>query len=186
MNQKLQPQQAIPVIQSGGIIAYPTEAVYGLGCDPDNLAALNRLLILKDRPWQKGLIIVASDWEQLTDYVDFAKMTDEQMTEAKSKWPGPVTQVMPAKASVSSKLKGSFNTIAVRISAHSIVQQLCQSLGKPLVSTSANLAGEPPALSIEQIEHVFEHQLDAIILGELGNQNQPSRIIDVLTGQVLR
>ena len=186
MKQVLQPHQAASLIHSGGIIAYPTEAVYGLGCDPDNFDALNRLLALKNRPWKKGLIIVASHWEQLDDYVDFSKMTAKQITQAKQKWPGPVTQVMPAKASVNPKLIGSFDTIAVRISAHPVVQQLCQSLGKPLVSTSANLSGESPALSIEQIEQTFEHKIDAVIIGELGEQTQPSSIIDALTGQVFR
>ncbi|RLV60890.1 threonylcarbamoyl-AMP synthase [Parashewanella curva] len=182
----LHPTQVSELINAGGIIAYPTEGVYGLGCDPDNVGSIERLLTIKQRPWEKGLIIVASRFEQLADYVDFSQLTDEQINTIKSHWPGAVTQIMPAKQSVSTKLKGQFDTIAIRISAHPTVIELCNSLGKPLVSTSANIAGEPPAMSGDEIEAQFSEQIDALIEGELGGRKQPSTIIDARTGQVLR
>ena len=174
------------ILDAGGIIVYPTEAVFGIGCDPDNVSALEKVLTIKQRPWEKGLIIVASDFEQLNGYVDFSKLTAEQSQQAKEKWPGPVTQVMPALGHVSPKLKGKFDTIAVRISAHPVVQALCNAVGKPIVSTSANIAGESPIRMRETIEIQFKDQVDALILGELGEQTQPSMIIDARSGQILR
>ncbi len=174
------------VIEAGGIIAYPTEAVYGIGCDPDNAEALKKVLTIKQRPWEKGLIIVAGNFEQLQHYVDFSLLTTEQICQVKAKWPGPVTQVMPALESVSPKLRGRFDTIAVRISAHPVVQALCEAAGKAIVSTSANLAGEEPIRSGEEIEQQFQTQIDALVLGELGAQTRPSTIIDARSGQILR
>ncbi len=173
-------------LDAGGIIAYPTEAVYGIGCDPDNVEALEKVLTIKQRPWEKGLIIVASCFEQLINYVDFSKLSAEQIESVKSKWPGPVTQVMPALNSVSPKLRGKFDTIAVRISAHPVVKELCDAAGKPIVSTSANLAGELPIRCSTEIEYQFDGKIEALIQGELGQQDQPSTIIDARTGKILR
>ncbi|BDM62575.1 threonylcarbamoyl-AMP synthase [Shewanella sp. NFH-SH190041] len=183
---QLPPSESEAVIRKGGVIAYPTEAVYGLGCDPDNTAALQQLLAIKQRPWQKGLILVAADIGQLSGYVDFAQLSAEQLALVNSKWPGPVTFVMPTFSHISPLLRGEFDSIAVRVSAHPVVQQLCHTLAKPLVSTSANLAGEPSAVSADEILTRFSGQIDALILGELGQQRQPSTIIDVQSGQVLR
>ena len=174
------------ILEAGGVVAYPTEAVYGIGCDPDNVEALDKVLTIKQRPWEKGLIIVASRFEQLSNYVDFSQLTAEQIEQVKAKWPGPITQVMPALERVSPKLRGRFDTIAVRITAHSTVKAMCDAAGKPIVSTSANLAGEEPIRSGETIEQQFQNQIDALVIGELGTQTQPSTIIDARSGQILR
>ncbi|MGL4516304.1 L-threonylcarbamoyladenylate synthase [Shewanella sp.] len=183
---KLQPSDIKQIILEGGVIAYPTEAVYGLGCDPDNDAAIQKLLAVKQRPWQKGLILVASEFSQLSAYVDESQLTGEQLELAFSKWPGPFTFVMPIKPQVSRYLCGEFDSIAVRVSAHEGVRALCQALGKPLVSTSANLAGEEPALSGDEILNTFEGKIDALVIGQLGEQRQPSTIIDARSGKILR
>ncbi|MCE9788579.1 L-threonylcarbamoyladenylate synthase [Shewanella chilikensis] len=174
------------LLLDGGVIAYPTEAVYGLGCDPDNEAAVSRILDIKQRPWHKGLIMVASDYRQLQPYLDESQLSDEQLQQAFAKWPGPFTFVMPVRQGMSQLLCGHFDSIAVRVSAHPIVRELCDTLGKPLVSTSANLAGEPPALTVNDIETTFAGLIDALIEGELGQQRQPSTIIDIRSGQILR
>lgn len=183
---QLQPDAVIDVISKGGVIAYPTEAVFGLGCDPDNDIAIQKLLDVKQRPWQKGLILVASNFEQLADYIDESQLTSAQLQFVQSKWPGPFTFVMPIKSSVSSLLCGEFSSIAVRVSAHPIVRALCDTLHKPLVSTSANLAGEAPVMQATQILVDFNGKIDALVVGELGKQRQPSTIIDARTGQVIR
>ena len=110
---KLHPSEIKEIILQGGVIAYPTEAVYGLGCDPDNDIAIQKVLDVKQRPWQKGLILVASDFQQLLPYIDDAKLTPEQLAFAFSKWPGPFTFVMPVKSTVSKLLCGDFDAIAV-------------------------------------------------------------------------
>ncbi|QYK09207.1 L-threonylcarbamoyladenylate synthase [Shewanella mangrovisoli] len=183
---QLHPSEIKDIVLNGGVIAYPTEAVYGLGCDPDNDTAIQKLLAVKQRPWQKGLILVASEFSQLVDYVDESQLSAEQLEFAFSKWPGPFTFVMPIKPHVSRYLCGEFDSIAVRVSAHEGVRALCQALGKPLVSTSANLAGEDPALSADEILNAFEGKIDALVLGALGEQRQPSTIIDARSGKILR
>jgi len=183
---QLHPSDIKDIVLNGGVIAYPTEAVYGLGCDTDNDTAIQKLLAVKQRPWQKGLILVASDFQQLLAYVDESQLTAEQLEFAFSKWPGPFTFVMPIKAQVSKYLCGEFDSIAVRVSAHAGVQALCRALNKPLVSTSANLAGEDPALTAAEILADFTGKIDALVLGELGEQRQPSTIIDARSGKILR
>lgn len=183
---QLQPDAVVDVISKGGVIAYPTEAVFGLGCDPDNEIAIQKLLDVKQRPWQKGLILIASHYEQLANYVDESQLTSVQLEFVLSKWPGPFTFVMPIKSNVSSLLCGEFSSIAVRVSAHPTVRALCDTLHKPLVSTSANLAGESPAMQARQILTDFNGKIDALVVGALGEQRQPSTIIDARTGHVIR
>ncbi|WP_394132343.1 L-threonylcarbamoyladenylate synthase [Shewanella maritima] len=184
--QQLQPDAVVSIIEQGGVIAYPTEAVYGLGCDPDNDLAIEKLLAVKQRSWKKGLILVASSFEQLTHYVDTSQLTNEQLLLAHSKWPGPFTFIMPVTDNVSHLLKGQFDSIAVRVSAHPVVKALCEATNKPLVSTSANLAGEQPAMSLVEVVSSFSAKIDGVVLGELGEQTQPSTIIDAKSGQILR
>lgn len=183
---QLQPTAVAAVIKQGGVIAYPTEAVFGLGCDPDNDSAIEKLLAVKQRPWQKGLILVASSFEQLLPYIDTTQLTEQQLEFAQSKWPGPFTFVMPIKPKMSKLLCGEFDSIAVRVSAHPVVRELCDTLNKPLVSTSANLAYEPPLVDANMILANFTGKIDALILGDLGQQRQPSTIIDVRSGNILR
>ncbi|MDF0535374.1 threonylcarbamoyl-AMP synthase [Shewanella yunxiaonensis] len=174
------------ILLGGGVIAYPTEAVYGLGCDPDNEAAVQRILEIKQRPWQKGLIMVASNFAQLRPYIDEAQLTEAQLASAFAKWPGPFTFIMPVRASLSPFVRGQFDTCAVRVSAHPLVRELCDLVNKPIISTSANLAGEPPAVTAEAILQTFDGKLDALVIGQLGEQRQPSTIIDIRSGKVLR
>jgi L-threonylcarbamoyladenylate synthase len=183
---QLQPSAVAAVINQGGVIAYPTEAVFGLGCDPDNNSAIEKLLAVKQRPWQKGLILVASSLEQLDPYIDVAQLTQQQLQFVQSKWPGPFTFVMPIKAHVSKLLCGEFSSIAVRVCAHPVVRELCDTLNKPLVSTSANLAGQPPVVDAQMIIADFSDKIDALILGSLGQQRQPSTIIDARSGKIIR
>ncbi|MCE9680552.1 threonylcarbamoyl-AMP synthase [Shewanella sp. AS1] len=183
---QVEPSAVVDLVLQGGVIAYPTEAVYGLGCDPDNEAAIGKLLELKQRPWQKGLILVASDFAQLTDYVDTDKLTPEQLQNALDKWPGPFTFIMPIKAEISPLLCGQFNSLAVRVSNHPGVQALCKALGKPIVSTSANLTGEEPAMTADEVQRQFEGKIAALVSGSLGAEPKPSTIIDAISGNILR
>ncbi|GGI91859.1 L-threonylcarbamoyladenylate synthase [Shewanella gelidii] len=182
----LSPSQASSTLDAGGVIAYPTEAVFGLGCDPNNRDAIEKILQLKRRPWEKGLILVASDMQQLDAYVDFSALTLAQLAETQAKWPGPFTFLMPKSKTLLPLLCGQFETIAVRVSAHPVVREICDHFGGAIVSTSANHAGEEPALTVAEIESIFEHEIDAVITGALGDNPQPSTIIDIQTGKILR
>ena len=127
--------QVITALKQGEVIGYPTEGVFGVGCDPDNQAAVYKLLALKQRPIEKGLILIAADYEQLLPYIDASQLTPLQLQAVMATWPGPVTWVMPTQPHVAAFLTGQFSTIAVRVSDHPLVQQLCREFGKPITST---------------------------------------------------
>ena len=172
------------ILQTGGIVAYPTEAVYGLGCDPLNSEAVLRLLELKQRPWQKGVILIASSQEQLMPYL---QPIDEAMqNKISATWPGPVTWLLPAKTDVPYWLKGEHATLAVRVTAHPLASALCRHFGGPIVSTSANLAGHEPARNPLQVQRALDERVDYILHGELGAQLQPTEIRDAMSDRVIR
>ncbi len=175
----------LQALQQEEVIAYPTEAVFGLGCDPDSEKAVNALLALKQRPWQKGLILIAANYEQLKPYVDDAALTDSQRETIFSVWPGPVTWVIPTRPETPRWLTGSFDSLAVRVSDHPLVQQLCSQYGKPLVSTSANLSGQEPCRTTEEVRIQFGSSLP-VLAGLVGGRLNPSEIRDALTGKQFR
>lgn len=177
-------EAAITVLRAGGVIAYPTEAVFGLGCDPQNEQAIQKILQLKKRESTKGLILIAANWQQLQNYV--AEIPAAQLERVFATWPGPNTWIFPAKETVSTLLLGPNHTIAVRVTAHPIAKQLCLDFGLALVSTSANLAAGEPARSVEAVQQYFGNALDYIVNGELGGQVQPTNIRDALTNKLIR
>lgn len=142
---------AVEVLNQEEVIAYPTEAVFGVGCDPDSEAAVTRLLALKQRPVEKGLILIAASFEQLKPYIDDAMLTQAQRETVFAAWPGPVTFVFPARTTTPRWLTGRFDSLAVRVTNHPLVVELCNAFGKPLVSTSANLTGLSPCRTTEEV-----------------------------------
>lgn len=183
MSNAWQLQQVAKKIRQGAVIAYPTEAVWGLGCDPFNATAVARLLALKDRPMHKGLILVAADIKQFAWLLE--GLSAEHMAQLKASWPGPHTWLVPHHQRVPEWITGQHASVAIRVSAHPLVAQLCALTG-PLVSTSANPSGLLPAKNALRIEQYFHGQLDAVLSGELGRSSNPSTIRDLLTGQVVR
>ena len=179
-------EQAVAALNNEGVIAYATEAVFGLGCDPDSELAVQRLLDIKQRPVEKGLILIAAELGQLLDYIDLSQLTAEQLARVEASWPGPFTWIMPAKPATPSWLTGQFDTLAVRVTAHSQVQGLCRAFGKPLVSTSANLTGEEPARRVADIGELLASKLAYVLPGEVGGQANPSEIKDARSGAIIR
>ena len=177
-------KQAVNVILGGGIIAYPTEAVYGLGCNPVDTSAVIRLLRLKKRSVEKGLILVAADINQLETFISIPSEAIRKKLSAS--WPGPVTWILPAKPGVPVTLTGAHNSLAVRVSAHPIVQALCREIDQPLVSTSANLESLPPARSALAVQRIFGQEVDYILHGAVDLSANPSEIRDALTDHILR
>lgn len=173
------------VLDQDGVIAYPTEGVWGLGCRPDSLVALQRVLDIKRRPAHKGLIVIASDPAQLAGLIDWSSLTLERVTDVLASWPGPVTWLLPAHRDVPWLLRGAHTTLAVRVSAHPLVQALCRHVG-PLVSTSANHAGRRSALTALQVRSWFGNEIDLLVPGALGGRKGPSTIRDGVSGAVLR
>lgn len=177
--------QASARLKKGEVIAYPTEAVFGLGCDPDCQSAVMTLLQLKQRSIDKGLILIASHFKQLIPYIDETALTIEQQQKAIASWPGPITWLMPKNKTTPYFLTGQYNSIAVRVTNHPLVCQLCDLFGKPLVSTSANLSGHEPCRTVIEVTKQFGDTLP-ILQGETGQRSQPSEIRDIKTGQIIR
>lgn len=175
----------VTALRQQQVIAYPTEAVFGLGCDPDSESAVQALLKLKQRPWQKGLILVAAHYAQLTNYIDDSALDNAARERMFACWPGPVTWVVPARPTTPRWLTGQYASLAVRVSEFEPVRRLCLAFGKPLVSTSANLIGLPPARTAgevrEQLGAVFP-VLDEAVEG----RRNPSEIRDALSGELIR
>lgn len=177
-------KQAANIILRGGIIAYPTEAVFGLGCNPVDTSAVIRLLRLKKRSMEKGLILVAADINQLETFVSIP--TAAIRKKICDTWPGPVTWILPANPGVSVVLTGTHNSLAVRVSAHPIVQALCREIDQPLVSTSANLESAPPARSALSVQRIFGQEIDFILHGSVDPLANPTEIRDAVTDEIVR
>jgi L-threonylcarbamoyladenylate synthase len=173
------------LFHGGEIIAYPTEAVFGLGCDPDNQTAVMRLLALKKRNIEKGLILVASNYQQIQAYINESSIPPNMMSDILASWPGPNTWLLPASSRVGQWLTGGSDLIAVRISQHPTICMLADLFQKPLVSTSANVSGQPAALCVEQVIQQFANQVHPIN-GPLGGASKPSRIRHGLSGTIIR
>lgn len=178
-------QFAASVIRQGGVIAYPTETVWGLGCDPTNEAAVRRLLALKNRPEEKGLILITGQHEHL-DFLlcDLAPELKDRFLLKRS---GPTTWLVPDKKNcVPAYVKGRFSSIAVRLTEFDIVSELSRCVGGPIVSTSANRAGQDPLTSVFKLRQTFGDELDYILPAKLGGFSKPSTIRDLITEQIIR
>lgn len=179
----MHPQALRNFLKGGGIIAYPTESCYGLGCDPRNHAAVKKILKLKKRPQSKGLILIASRFSQLRPYI--TPLTSTQIERALSAWPGPHTWLMPARHSCPPWLTGKHASIAVRITAHPGCIRLCNNVGMALVSTSANVSGGKALRTARDCYKLFGNKL-RVISGQIGTQCKPSTIQDFLSGKIIR
>ncbi len=177
-------RHAARLIHRGGVVAYPTEGVYGLGCDPLNPDAVARVLAIKGRSKAKGLILIGANYAQLAPYV--APLRGDRLARVLASWPGPVTWLLPARPGVPPWLRGNHATVALRVTAHPLAAALCHAVGHPLVSTSANRSGQRPLRTPLGVQRVLGKNLDCLLHGPLGGQRGPTEIRDGLTGGVLR
>ena len=171
-------------VNGGAVIAYPTEGVWGLGCSPHSLSAVSRILKLKNRSWDRGLIMVASSIEQLKPFL--TGLSDEMRDQLERDWPGPVTYLVPDNGCCPLWIKGTHDSVALRVSSHPVIQDLCQRLNSPLVSTSANPTGRVAAISPLQVRKNFPAGIDAVVPGTVTDRRSVSEIRDLNTGKVLR
>lgn len=175
---------ALETLLAGGVIAYPTESCFGLGCLPTSQAAVERILAIKQRNWVKALILVGSDYKQFSDYVKAVEPSD--LARAERTWPGPNTWLIPASEGCPAWVKGEFESVALRISAHPIVHALCSAADHAIVSTSANRQGEPAMTEYSQVLAQFGVKIDYIFPCEIGGDRNPSEIRDLLSNTVIR
>jgi L-threonylcarbamoyladenylate synthase len=177
-------QRAVRILRDGGVVACPTEAVWGLSCDPDNPEAVMRLLALKQRPVSKGLILVAAEVDQVAGLLE--GLSDAQRNKLALSWPGPTTWLLPHHGRVPEWIHGGHESVAVRITSHPVLSALCRAWGGALVSTSANRGGCQAPRSAFQVQRYFGGELDALVPGAVGGAQRPSVIRDLLTDRVLR
>lgn len=177
-------QRAAQALACGGIVAYPTEAVWGLGVDPNNIQAIQNLLHLKKRPRHKGLILLAANIEQVEPWLRHANVEQRQRLE--QSWPGPTTWLLPNHKLASAWVVGDFQSVAIRVTNHPVAAALCEAFGGPIISTSANISGALPARQAWCFGRDFRRQLSAVVPGKCGREHRPTEIRDLLTNQVYR
>ena len=175
--------QAADIIKNGGLIAYPTETVYGLGADPYNAEAIQKIFTAKGRAEDKGIILLIRGVDDLSTLVRVVSPTAQILIEAF--WPGPLTLVFRANPYLSPALLGGLDTIALRHSSSPIATQLLTALGGPLTSTSANRSTEPPARSAYEVENALGEHLDLILDGGPSSSTLPSTLVDVSTDRAI-
>ena len=170
------------ILVNGGVIAYPTESVFGLGCDPSNEQAVLKIMEIKKRTLEMGLILLAPSFEIVSGWVN---MNNEQLKIFTRPTMRPTTYIVPASDSAPKWLVIK-NTLAIRLSNDSFINNICGMLGLPIVSTSANLHGQQPCRSADEVEKIMGSQLDHIVFKKTGLFNNPSTIVDLSSGKTIR
>ncbi len=173
---------ASEVLLGGGVIAYPTEGVFGLGCLPDDIDAVERILRIKQRSPRKGLILIAARSGQLDAWIDPA--VNGALPEPDPQQ--PVTWIVRPAARVPSIVTGDNPGLAVRVTTNPIAAAICDAVSMPIVSTSANVAGRPVARNSFVLRRNFRRLVDYVVPGECGPASGPSEIRELETGRVLR
>lgn len=176
----------VAALRAGGVVAYPTEAVYGLGCDPQNHDAFERLFAIKRRPPTQGVLLIAAEFAHVERYIDLAAIPPDTLQRATSTWPGPHTWIFPRSAFTPPWLAGAHSGIALRVTAHPLAAGLCRAFGGALVSTSANRHGEPPARSADDVYAALGREIDAVLNGSVGGLERPTPIRDAISGDTVR
>ncbi|HWG67219.1 MAG TPA: L-threonylcarbamoyladenylate synthase [Rhodanobacteraceae bacterium] len=175
---------AAALLREGGVLAYPTEGVYGLGCDPDNRVAFERIFAMKRRPPEQGVLMIAASLEQVRPWIGDAP--EAAMARANALWPGAHTFIFPRSSRVPEWIAGGHAGIALRVTAHAPAAALCRAFGGPIVSTSANRHGEPPARSAADIGAIFGDEPDGVLDAPLGGLDKPTPISDAVSGAIIR
>jgi len=170
------------ILVDGGVIAYPTESVFGLGCDPSNEQAITKILEIKKRTLEMGFVLLTPNIEIVSDWVN---MSNKQLKIFSSSSKRPTTYIVPASVAAPKWLAVK-NTLAIRLSNDLFIKNICGLLGLPIVSTSANLHGENPCKSAEEVQKIMGSQLDYIVFKQTGPFNNPSTIVDLSSGKTIR
>jgi L-threonylcarbamoyladenylate synthase len=177
---------AAEILHGGGVLAYPTEAVFGLGCDPHDPRAFERVFAMKQRPPTQGVLLIAAEFADVERYIDLAAVPEAVLEQVRCSWPGPNTWIFPRTPLVPAWIAGGHAGIALRVTAHAPAAALCRAFGGALVSTSANPHGQPPARSAQAAAAYFGDALDGLLDAPVGEQDRPTTIRDALTGAIIR
>ncbi len=177
-------ERAAKVIACGGIAAYPTEAVWGFGVDPNNTQAIECLLALKRRPWEKGLIIIASEIAHIAPWLECLSVESKRRLMQPTH--NPTTWLTPNLGIASAWVTGEHSTVAIRLTRHPVAAALCKAFGGPIISTSANVTGSLPRKHVWRLSRSLHSRLDIIVPGVCGKQVNPSEIRDLITNKIVR
>ena len=172
-------QKALADLKLGKVIAYPSEGVWALGCNPQNEEAVYKLLKLKRRPVSKGLIVVGSNLEQMRPYIDVNKYKERLLL----KWPGPHTWIVPT-TEAPIWIRGKYDSVALRVSSHRTIVEICEKLEGAIVSTSANIQDEKPLKNEQEVKKEFDNL--TVVEGPLGCLEGPTPIQDVESNKWIR
>lgn len=175
---------AASVLKAGGIVAYPTEAVWGLGCDPYDEFAVRRLLRIKRRKMRQGLILIGASSMHLEPFL--TNLAEEERAKLDATWPGAVTWLVPDNGVAPPWIRGAFDSVALRRTAHPTAAALCEAFGGVLVSTSANRSGARPARHAHQLSRHLRRTIDVLMPGAVGGRAKPSEIRDLRSDRVVR
>jgi L-threonylcarbamoyladenylate synthase len=173
-------------LRNGGVLAYPTEAVFGLGCDPFDRRAVEAIFALKQRAPTQGVLLIAAEFAQIERFIARDAVSPMVMAQVRDSWPGPATWIFPRSADVPDWIAGTHAGIALRVTAHPASAALCHAFGGALVSTSANPHGMPPARSAAEAQAYFGSALQGLLDAPLGTEARPSVIRDALSGAIIR
>lgn len=175
--------RAVKILREGGVIAHATEGVWGLACDPWNEIAVNRILEIKQRSIQQGLIVIGSEPSMFQEELD--SVSPKMRNKVIVSWPGHVTWVLPTRR-FPNWVTGHRASIAARIPDHEQTRTLARLFGKPIISTSANVSGKEPATTMKKVFLEFASAVDLVVPGEIGSVVGPSRILDAVTENTIR
>jgi L-threonylcarbamoyladenylate synthase len=173
---------AAEILRNGGVIAYPTEGVFGLGCLPSEELAIKRILTIKNRDESKGLILIASDAKQLDPWI---KLPNKTLL-PKPIEHCPITWIVPFSKKISKLVTGKNEGVAIRLTTNPIVRSICSRVESAIISTSANLSGQPIVKSQTELKEKFVNLVDFIVPGNCGQASGPSEIRNLMTGKILR
>jgi L-threonylcarbamoyladenylate synthase len=173
---------AAAVIQSGGIVAMPTDTLYGLAADPFSAEAVDRVFAAKGRAAERALPLVAADIAQIEDQL--GPLSPDVRRLAAAYWPGPLTLLVPKPPSIAERLTGGFDEVGVRVPAHAVPRELCRAAGRVLTATSANPSGVPATADPDAVERMLRDRVELLLDAGPSPGGPPSTIVSVSGGSV--
>lgn len=174
--------EIVRMLLEGAVIIYPTDTIYGMGCDALNEAAVGRIFVIKGREFDKPLSVAFSDISQAKEYADLKGIDEKTLG---SRLPGPYT-IIVGRGNIPSNVTCGLDTVGIRVPNHDLVRELAKRLGRPIVTTSANLSGAESTNDFSQISGELVDGVDLVIDSGVCGSGRASTIIDARRGKILR
>ena len=170
-------EEAVTWIQTGGVVAIPTDTLYGLAADPFNATAVARIFTIKGRSAGQALPLIAADVEQILVY--FGPLSAAANRLATQFWPGPLTLLVPASRALAAGVSGGTGRVGVRVPDHAIARAVSAGAGRPITATSANISGQPATADPDEVERTLGDSVDLLLDTGPTRGGAPSTIVDV-------